>query len=239
MRVRSVFLAAGFVAGVFAASEAQAEPGRATGNVNLRQCASTRCARVLTIPAGASVEVLGREGAWFRVEYRVVGYAYASYIDVGGYYVAPPLPPPIYYPEPYYYEYEPFPLPRTYRPYRQQQRHDHRGDDHSHDQGQHQGSGGFPHEGHEYHPPHNRNWPPPQNGNEPVRGGAPPPTLAPPRGAQVQPQEFQHHHEVNGQGPRPFEPNNRGDGGAGGALHEHRRHDGGGNCTPGDPNCPR
>ena len=102
MRVRSLLLAASLVAGALVASEAQAEPGRATGAVNLRQCASTRCARILTIPAGAVVEVLGREGAWFRVEYRrVVGYAYASYIDVRGYYVAPPLPPPVYYPEPY------------------------------------------------------------------------------------------------------------------------------------------
>ena len=256
MRVRFLLFAASLVAGAFVASEAQAEPGRATGNVNLRQCASTRCARILTIPAGAVVEVLGREGAWFRVEYRrVVGYAYASYIDVRGYYVAPPLPPPVYYPEPYYYEYEPFPLPRIYRPYRQPQRHDnrdHRGNDHSHDHGQgqsqDQGSGGFPHEGGDYRPPHNGNWPPHQNDSEPVQNEAvaPPPTLPAPQGAPPpqdtqlqQPQEFQHHHEGGGQAPRQFVPQNGGDGGAGGQPHEHRRHEGGGNCAPGDPNCQR
>ncbi len=225
MRVRSLLLAAVVVAGALVASEAQAEPGRATGNVNLRQCASTRCARILTIPRGAVVEVLGREGAWFRVEYRrVVGYAYASYIDVRGY-VAPALPPPVYYPEPYLItEYEPFPLPRTYRPHRMRQhdgRNDHRRDDHDrgndrgHDQGQDQGSGGFPHEGGSYHLPHDGNWPPYRDGSAPAQNQtvAPPPTLpaplgSPPLGAQLQqPQLFQH-------------------------LHE-----GGGNCAPGVPIC--
>ncbi len=145
MRVRPLLLAAGLVAGALVASQAEADPGRATGSVNMRQCASTSCARILTIPAGAVVDVLARQGSWYQVQYRgVVGFASGSYISVGGYYVAPPPPPPVYYPQPYYYEYDPFPYRHDYRRPRYYNDH-HRGD---------YGSGSHQHEG-SYNPPHN------------------------------------------------------------------------------------
>ena len=214
MRVRSLLLAAVVVAGALVASEAQAEPGRATGNVNLRQCASTRCARIVTIPRGAVVEVLGREGAWFRVEYRrVVGYAYASYIDARGY-VAPPLPPPVYYPEPYLMSTSRSRMSTSRSRSRARTAHTGCGSTTAattiaattrwgHDQGQDQGSGGFPHEGGSYHLPHDGNWPPYRDGSAPAPNQtvAPLPTLpapqgSPPLGAPLQlPQQFQHLHQ--------------------------------------------
>jgi hypothetical protein len=57
------------------------------------------------------VEVIDREGSWYEVDYRgLLGFIYAAYVAVGGYYEAPP----IYrsYPEPFYFEFR---VPRHHR----------------------------------------------------------------------------------------------------------------------------
>jgi uncharacterized protein YraI len=102
--LRSILLAASLAAGsLFTASAATAaSEGWATGNVNLRSCASTRCQRLTTIPNGARVWVFNCAG-WCELEYRGIhGFASANYIAVGGWQqpppvVRPPLPPAIYW----------------------------------------------------------------------------------------------------------------------------------------------
>ncbi len=152
MQLRPLLLAAGVAAGALASSQALADPGQATRNVNMRECASTRCARILTIPAGAIVEVVGQQGSWYEVQYRrIVGFAFAPYIALGGYYE-----PPVYpvYPEPYYYEYD-------YPYYYDNHRHDrnYRHDDHGHDHGGREdgGNGPPPYVGDNHHNEHQDN----------------------------------------------------------------------------------
>jgi hypothetical protein len=104
-------IATGFLPFAFAPSSASADPGQTTRTVNLRQCASTRCPSIRTIPAGAYVEVIDREGSWYEVDYRgIPGFVFAAYVAVGGYYEAPP----IYrtYPEPFYFDFR---IPRHHR----------------------------------------------------------------------------------------------------------------------------
>lgn len=96
--------------GALAAAAANAAPGWATGNVNLRTCASVQCAKLTTIPVGARVEVLAC-GGWCEVIYAGYhGFASARYIQAG--YVQP-APPPVYVhpprpPSVYWYYGEPW-----------------------------------------------------------------------------------------------------------------------------------
>src|SRR5262245_51528711 len=102
--------AAAAVVAVPAAASAYA--ARVVANVNLRACASTGCAPIIVLPAGATVNVLSYVGGWNYVTYAgYAGYAAANYIEAG---YTPPRPPvvqpyPVYpypvYPQPYTYPY--------------------------------------------------------------------------------------------------------------------------------------
>jgi len=135
LRLSPALFAAAAGALMLSASAASADPGRATGAVNMRECASTRCARILTIPAGAPVEVVGAEGAWYEVEYLGrSGFVYSRYIALSGYVAPPVYAPPLIYEEPYYYDpyfYE-FRLPLHRRDHRRHRDHRPRGHDHDH-----------------------------------------------------------------------------------------------------------
>lgn len=127
MLSRLAFLVASLSVMLLAGTAANAAPGRATADVNMRTCGSTSCARITTIPAGAPVDVIYCDG-WCELYYAGRrGFAYGAYIAVGGYDPAPPPvyrapprtriytvpPPPVYrYYRPYYWDYDP---PR-YRP---------------------------------------------------------------------------------------------------------------------------
>lgn len=83
--------------------------GNATGSVNLRACASTQCAKLTVIPAGAPVWIGGSQGNWYMVSYNGInGFASASYIYASGgpQYGKPPMvvQPPMtiqpWYPKP-------------------------------------------------------------------------------------------------------------------------------------------
>ena len=75
------FLLAGALVGAFALSTAQAAPGAATGDVNLRTGPGTSYAKIATIPAGARVNVHGCS-SWCQVTFRgQTGYASANYIS--------------------------------------------------------------------------------------------------------------------------------------------------------------
>jgi uncharacterized protein YraI len=50
-------------------SIAEAAWGQATGSVNMRACASTSCARIGVVPAGAQVWVGGAQGGWYLVTF--------------------------------------------------------------------------------------------------------------------------------------------------------------------------
>lgn len=72
---------------------AHAAWGNATGSVNLRACASTSCAKLTVIPAGAPVWIGGSQGGWYMVTYNgISGFASAKYIYAGGpQYGKPPI----------------------------------------------------------------------------------------------------------------------------------------------------
>jgi len=111
MPIRSLFFAAGVAAGTLIASSAGAEPGYATAPVNMRTCPSITCPRILTIPAGARVDVYDCD-IWCELRYAGRdGFAHGRYIAISGY---RPLPPPIYRPLPPPI-YRPLPPP-IYRP---------------------------------------------------------------------------------------------------------------------------
>jgi len=104
MLSRKNIFALSFAAGLLIASAAAAATGWATGNVNMRTCGSTRCAKITTIPAGAAVNVY-HCGAWCELDFAGYhGFASARYISLGRYrrpppvVVAPvPLPPTVYW----------------------------------------------------------------------------------------------------------------------------------------------
>jgi uncharacterized protein YraI len=51
-------------------SIAEAATGHATGNVNMRACASVNCPKVAFIPAGARLWIGGTQRGWYYVSYR-------------------------------------------------------------------------------------------------------------------------------------------------------------------------
>jgi uncharacterized protein YraI len=93
MTLRPFVIAVGVMAGLSLQS-ATAAPGVAKGSVNLRTGPGTNYARIVTIPAGAPVNVL-RCGRWCEVIYAGRrGWASASYIARGavvrrGYFALP------------------------------------------------------------------------------------------------------------------------------------------------------
>lgn len=111
MFIRSMIFAASIGVGALAASTANAVPGWATGNVNMRTCGSTSCGKITTIPAGAQVDIISC-GGWCELIYAGQrGFASANYIRQGGgggytpvQPIYPPAPAPV---QPVY----PVPLP--------------------------------------------------------------------------------------------------------------------------------
>lgn len=102
MILRSLFLAASVVAGIFFAQSANAATGYTTVALNLRTCASASCPRITTIPAGARVWIHSCDG-WCDLTYAGRrGFAHGKYIVAGVYAPAPPrvyiTPPRIYRP---------------------------------------------------------------------------------------------------------------------------------------------
>jgi hypothetical protein len=62
---------------------AQAAWGQATGNVNMRTCASVQCAKITTVPAGAQVWVDGSQNGWYQVNFNGrQGFVSGNYIAV-------------------------------------------------------------------------------------------------------------------------------------------------------------
>jgi uncharacterized protein YraI len=107
---RLTVLSAAVLAAAFVASSAEAVPGVATGNVNMRTDATVNSPRITTIPAGAPVEVHGCP-SWCQVTYNGrTGWVSSNYISTEyagrdydrrydrdhryGYYRPAPPPPP-------------------------------------------------------------------------------------------------------------------------------------------------
>jgi uncharacterized protein YraI len=69
MRLRALALGAVAATMVAVPTIANAAWGQATGSVNMRTCASTQCAKITTVPAGAQVWVEGVQGGWYQVNF--------------------------------------------------------------------------------------------------------------------------------------------------------------------------
>lgn len=83
---------------------AHAASGQVLNDLNLRTCASVRCARIAVMPQGSHVWIQGSRRGWYQLNYRgIVGFASARYIAVGGpFYRRPPPPPFGYYRAPWW-----------------------------------------------------------------------------------------------------------------------------------------
>ena len=93
---------AGAVVGSLAFSAAQAAPGVATGDVNMRTGPGTSYGKITTIPAGAPVEVFDCP-SWCQVAYAGrEGWVSSNYIATGGEGAAlyEPVPPVVVYERP-------------------------------------------------------------------------------------------------------------------------------------------
>ncbi len=118
MSVRAIVAGLVVFTGSIFASSAKAEEGWATRAVNMRTCASVRCPKILTIPAGARVWVYYCD-RWCRVRFAGRrGYAYGRYIEIAGYYRPPTIiiPPPIFRHPPIFHPPPRYRPPRRYRP---------------------------------------------------------------------------------------------------------------------------
>lgn len=100
MQLKHFSLAAGLLLGT--AGAAAAAPAVVTGDLNLRSGPGTGYAVIDTMPAGATVNVLGCGGSWCRVVWGGTrGFASRSYLDrMGPVYAAEPPPPPVFLPPP-------------------------------------------------------------------------------------------------------------------------------------------
>lgn len=84
MRLRTLALGAIAAAAFAVPSIANAAWGQATGSVNMRTCASTQCAKITTVPAGAQVWVNGSQGGWYSVNFNGrQGFVSGNYIATG------------------------------------------------------------------------------------------------------------------------------------------------------------
>ena len=100
---RMAVLAGTLAAGLMASSGAFADDAVTTADVNMRTGPGTGYSVVLTLPAGAPVDVQGCSAGWCRVVYRgAVGFVSQSYLDDDG--GAVYAPPPVYVPPPAYVE---------------------------------------------------------------------------------------------------------------------------------------
>lgn len=97
MRLRTFALGAVTASMVAIPAIAHAAWGTATGNVNMRTCPSTQCARIGTVPAGAQVWVGGAQGGWYQVNFNgAQGFVSGNYIATN----VAMRPPPAYGPGP-------------------------------------------------------------------------------------------------------------------------------------------
>ncbi len=105
MLLRLLAIAVGLSGTVYSIPSADAATrGWATRAVNMRICPSVRCARILTIPAGARVRVYYCR-RWCEVRFAGRhGFAYSRYIAIGGY---RELPPPTSWWRPPFYRWDP------------------------------------------------------------------------------------------------------------------------------------
>jgi uncharacterized protein YraI len=69
MKLRTLALGAITASVIAVPAIAEAAWGQATGTVNMRACASTACAKIAVVPAGARVWVGGSQGGWYQVRY--------------------------------------------------------------------------------------------------------------------------------------------------------------------------
>jgi uncharacterized protein YraI len=114
MKQRTLLIVGAF-AGALAMSTAQAAPGRATGDVNLRTGPSTSYAKIATIPAGARVNVHGCS-SWCQVTFRgQTGYASANYITAAAPRRGIYAPPRYMAPGPVVVDVDPLPPRRHWR----------------------------------------------------------------------------------------------------------------------------
>lgn len=105
MKRRSLVIAAAFAAMLAMPQVAEAAWGYVTGAsaLNLRTCASVRCARITAMPYGARVWITGSTGGWYQLNYNgVVGYASGRYVSTAVAAAPPPFvgPPVVYRPPP-------------------------------------------------------------------------------------------------------------------------------------------
>lgn len=96
-----LFAALALVAGMMAAPQVanatsyvapgHSATGYVTADLNLRACASTRCAQIAVMPRGSQVWLGASQGNWYQVTWRGrTGWASASYIS-HQYAAAPPV----------------------------------------------------------------------------------------------------------------------------------------------------
>ena len=109
--VNRTLITAGLIAAAaLISSNALAEPGMATGNVNMRSGPGTEYPVITTIPAGAPVEVMGCQ-SWCQVAYGgAQGFVSGRYVSTSGY--GQPAPQAYYDPSAGYYPVAP--APRAY-----------------------------------------------------------------------------------------------------------------------------
>jgi uncharacterized protein YraI len=68
----------------YAGPVAGAAMGQATTAVNMRTCGSASCDRILTIPGGAQLLIIGTAGNWYQVSYGAQqGFVAARYVSTG------------------------------------------------------------------------------------------------------------------------------------------------------------
>ena len=84
MKIRTLAIGAATAALLAAPSIAEAAWGQATGSVNMRTCASTSCAKISVVPAGAQIWVGGSQGGWYLVTFNGrQGFVSGRYVAVG------------------------------------------------------------------------------------------------------------------------------------------------------------
>ena len=81
MKLRLIVFGATAAAALALPGIAQAYWGQTTGAVNMRTCASTRCAVITTLGYGSQVWINGNAGSWYQVNYGGrIGFVSASYV---------------------------------------------------------------------------------------------------------------------------------------------------------------
>jgi uncharacterized protein YraI len=93
MKLRSLALGAATAVSMIAIPAiANAQPGTATGSVNMRTCGSTQCQKIGVVPAGAQVWINGVQGNWYNVTFQGrQGFVHGNYVATG-YAMAPRAP---------------------------------------------------------------------------------------------------------------------------------------------------